>query len=247
MSTSIPVLLAIGTVAGAIALALDVQGTAPQHRRTQKRRTRTIVMTALTVIATASLIGSLAVTSLEPDTANTEAMPPLVRVALTALALALAIVGGGPFAVLSLRLATRGQTEQGAFGGILIPQNAETHPEPRPDPRQVEVHSRFTLFRRRRLPSLSTTSNAAVTADAPRAIGTNTREVLRGGTAIGLLERVAIAGAIIAGFPEAVAVVIAIKGVGRFSELAASEAKERFIIGTLASFVWASACALIVR
>jgi hypothetical protein len=78
-------------------------------------------------------------------------------------------------------------------------------------------------------------------------MGTSTVEVLRGGTTIGVLERLAIAGAIIAGFPEAIAVVIAIKGVGRFSELAAAEAKERFIIGTLASFVWACACALVLR
>jgi hypothetical protein len=78
-------------------------------------------------------------------------------------------------------------------------------------------------------------------------MGSSSVEVLRGGTTIGLLERIAIAGAIVAGFPEAVAVVVAIKGVGRFSELAAPEAKERFIIGTLASFVWASACALVLR
>ena len=32
---------------------------------------------------------------------------------------------------------------------------------------------------------------------------------------------------------------MAIKGVGRFSELAAAEARERFIIGTLSSLLWA--------
>ena len=72
-------------------------------------------------------------------------------------------------------------------------------------------------------------------------------EVLRGGLAIGILERLAVTGAILAGFPEAIAVVVAIKGVGRFTELAASEARERFIIGTLTSLTWACACAALVR
>jgi hypothetical protein len=73
--------------------------------------------------------------------------------------------------------------------------------------------------------------------------GGGTREVLRGGLAIGMLERFATAGAILAGFPEAVAVLVAIKSVGRYSELDAAEARERFIIGTLVSLIWASASA----
>jgi hypothetical protein len=78
-------------------------------------------------------------------------------------------------------------------------------------------------------------------ADAP------IREVLRGGTTIGYLERLAVAIAIVAGFPEAIAVVVAIKGIGRFSELAAAEARERFIIGTLASLLWGCIVAGLVR
>lgn len=72
--------------------------------------------------------------------------------------------------------------------------------------------------------------------------------VLRGGTWIGMLERLAITGAVLAGFPEAVAVVLAIKGLGRYPELREahpdrrSPAAERFIIGTLASYIWAAAC-----
>jgi hypothetical protein len=72
-------------------------------------------------------------------------------------------------------------------------------------------------------------------------------EVLRGGTTIGIFERFAAAAAIMAGFPEAIAVVVAIKGVGRFTELDAPEARERFIIGTLVSLVWACACAALFR
>jgi len=76
---------------------------------------------------------------------------------------------------------------------------------------------------------------------------TPVREVLRGGTTIGYLERLAVAIAIVAGFPEAIAVVVAIKGIGRFSELAAAEARERFIIGTLASLLWACVVGGLVR
>lgn len=72
------------------------------------------------------------------------------------------------------------------------------------------------------------------------------RELLRGGRVIGLLERLAVAGAIVAGFPEALAVIIAIKGVGRFSELENGAVRERFIVGTLASWIWAAAAASVV-
>ncbi|ROR74252.1 hypothetical protein [Bogoriella caseilytica] len=75
--------------------------------------------------------------------------------------------------------------------------------------------------------------------------------LLRGGTWIGILERVAITGAILGGVPEAVAVIIAIKGLGRYPELRATDADqrgpaaERFIIGTLASYVWAALIAVL--
>ena len=69
------------------------------------------------------------------------------------------------------------------------------------------------------------------------------REVLRGGAAIGYLERFALIGAVLAGQAAAVAIIVAIKGLGRFSELESAAARERFIIGTLASLVWASVAA----
>jgi hypothetical protein len=72
------------------------------------------------------------------------------------------------------------------------------------------------------------------------------RELLRGGRVIGLLERLAVAGAIVAGFPEALAVIVAIKGVGRFNELENAAVRERFIVGTLASWIWAAAAASVV-
>lgn len=69
------------------------------------------------------------------------------------------------------------------------------------------------------------------------------REVLRGGATIGYLERLAVVGSIVTGNVGGVAVLVAVKGLGRFSELDSPEARERFIIGTLVSLIWASACA----
>lgn len=58
---------------------------------------------------------------------------------------------------------------------------------------------------------------------------------LRGGLWIGLLERAAIVGTLWAGWPEGTAVVLAVKGLGRFAELKNHQAAEQFILGTFAS------------
>lgn len=58
---------------------------------------------------------------------------------------------------------------------------------------------------------------------------------LRGGLWIGLLERTAIVGSLWASWPEGIAVVLAVKGLGRFSELKDHRAAEQFILGTFAS------------
>jgi hypothetical protein len=75
-------------------------------------------------------------------------------------------------------------------------------------------------------------------------------QVLRGGAWIGALERLAVFAGLASGFPEGVAVVLALKGVGRFPDLRAEgrggAATERFIIGTFASVLWAAACAGVV-
>lgn len=76
--------------------------------------------------------------------------------------------------------------------------------------------------------------------------GRKPREVLRGGAIIGYLERAAIVVSIVVGHPEAIAVIVAVKGLGRFSELSSPEVRERFIIGTLVSMIWAAACGGIV-
>jgi hypothetical protein len=64
-------------------------------------------------------------------------------------------------------------------------------------------------------------------------------DILRGGATIGYLERIAVVGAVGLGQFEIAAAVIAIKGLGRFAELDSSSARERFIIGTLVSLLWA--------
>jgi len=71
-------------------------------------------------------------------------------------------------------------------------------------------------------------------------------EILRGGTTIGYLERLAVVGAAAVGRLEIVAAVIAVKGLGRFSELSSAIARERFIIGTLVSLLWAGLCGALV-
>jgi hypothetical protein len=102
-------------------------------------------------------------------------------------------------------------------------------PRPRrPAPPAARRRGRADVTRPRRLPR---------PAPSPRP----GEVLLRGGLAIGLLERTAVTLALIVGHPEALAVVVAIKGLGRFAELAEKPAAaERFVIGSLASLLWAA-------
>ena len=80
-------------------------------------------------------------------------------------------------------------------------------------------------------------------SDGPN--GEGAQIVLRGGTWIGVLERIAVTGSLLAGVPEGVAVVVAVKGLGRYPELRENPgASERFVIGTLASLLWSALCGL---
>jgi hypothetical protein len=164
----------------------------------------------LTIVAAVALFAGIVLAFLP-----LAAPSPGIHVVLGVFVLALATIGGGPVAVLALRLATRGTpATAGPHGGIIV------NPIP---------------------------SSSSSTGTVPGTAPSGSQEVLRGGTTIGILERIAVAGCVIAGFPEGIAVVVAVKGVGRFTELSTPEAKERFIIGTLASFVWACACTVLVR
>jgi hypothetical protein len=77
-------------------------------------------------------------------------------------------------------------------------------------------------------------------------------EVLRGGALIGALERGAIFASVVSGWPEGVAIVLAIKGLARYPELRSPDqpasvtpqaVAERFIIGTFTSVLWSITCA----
>ncbi len=93
-------------------------------------------------------------------------------------------------------------------------------------------------------------ATAILTAADPAAVGIaggpQDPEILRGGAWIGAMERAAIAGSLLVGWPEGLAVVLAVKGLGRYAELRAPAAAERFIVGTLASGLWAVACVGVV-
>jgi hypothetical protein len=89
----------------------------------------------------------------------------------------------------------------------------------------------------------------AGTAAAPASGGdAPATRILRGGAIIGVLERLAVCLAILAGQPVAIAYVVAIKGLGRFAELKETPvAAERSIIGTLASMLWAAGVAAFTK
>ena len=69
--------------------------------------------------------------------------------------------------------------------------------------------------------------------------------VLRGGAWIGALERLAVYVALVAGWAPGLAIVLAVKGLGRRPALNQEDTAvaERFIIGTFTSVLWAVACA----
>lgn len=146
-------------------------------------------------------------------------------------ALLLAVLGGWPLTAGVLRLAARSSDA----GTTEPPATRTTEP-----PADVSPD-----------PDAGTTENAADADRTPHGTdggdgptGPRARSALRGGTWIGVLERAAIAGAILAGYPTAVAFVIAVKGLGRYPEIREHpEASERFVIGTLASMIWAAGVA----
>nr|WP_235686755.1 hypothetical protein [Tomitella gaofuii] len=92
-------------------------------------------------------------------------------------------------------------------------------------------------------------SNAASTDDAAGATGTDDSAdagrpgPLRGGLAIGVLERTAVTAAVLAGWPGGIAVVLAVKGLARYPELREPDASEQFIIGTFTSVLFSLAVA----
>ncbi len=94
------------------------------------------------------------------------------------------------------------------------------------------------------------TDDARDTEDRPRSDGPLRRGddgPLRGGRVIGVLERAAVAAAVLAGWPEGIAIVLAVKGLARYPELREPQASEQFIIGTFTSVLWSLGAAAIGR
>ncbi|GIG29118.1 hypothetical protein [Cellulomonas marina] len=151
----------------------------------------------------------------------TPALPSAAPLAVTLVvvgALVLSVVGGWLFTVGMLRAASRTGLRSPRTGPQALPEDPEERA------RRIEAQ-------------------AADAPDGPRA-----RTVLRGGTWIGVLERLAVTGSLLLGQPEGVAVVVAVKGLGRYPELQQNPvASERFVIGTLASLVWSAAVGIGVR
>lgn len=141
-----------------------------------------------------------------------------------------------------------------AAGVLRLADRTPPPPDDHGDPADPAAHAE----------PVDATDPAEPVADAPRARrarrrraragdgpdGDRARSRLRGGTWIGVLERLAVTGTLLAGEPGGVAVVVAVKGLGRYPELRAGDdpaVSERFVIGTLASLVWAAAVGVLGR
>lgn len=178
---------------------------------------------------------------------------------LAILGVAIAVVGGGPAVVAVLDLATRGSVQDGTHGGIMVAaqsagRTAGNDADAGPASRERDAEAAASTGAAVSNATAEGAPDAGAERDTPGEQGITVRaaeqtrqpvEVLRGGATIGYLERVAVAASLLAGYPEGLAVVVAIKGVGRFTELSEPETRERFIIGTFASLVWACAGAAI--
>ena len=98
----------------------------------------------------------------------------------------------------------------------------------------------------RRIDKASLPSSEVEVAQTRASLGLEAAQrELPGGRWIGMLERVAVYACIVAGFPAGIAMVLAVKGLGRYADLATasdsgtSRKGELFIIGTFASMLWA--------
>jgi hypothetical protein len=63
---------------------------------------------------------------------------------------------------------------------------------------------------------------------------------------IGVLERLAVFVSLVAAFPAGIAIALAVKSIGLYPQLRAPGTGERFVIGTFASVLWATACAGVI-
>jgi len=154
-------------------------------------------------------------------------MDVLITGGIVVAALALSVGVGAPVTAGMLRLISRGESDP-------APQEpAESEAGPQSD----AGHENGTGHE----------SGAGSQAAGAGKADPTAQDLLRGGLWIGLLERLAVSGCILLGYPAGIAVVVAIKGLGRFSTLQGAPVggvSERFLVGTLASYLWAALVAL---
>lgn len=190
----------------------------PQYfRRLRGSTSRWLHLTASSQLA---LLAAAALVAAVGDQA------PIPWAAAATFSVAAAAIGGGPVTMSILRLSDRSSAaELGAVGCA----DGDHHRE----------LSGIAEASRARGDDPSVGDEPAVqgVADAPRGAA-----ALQGGAWIGLLERTAIAATLWCGWPEGLAIVLAVKGLGRYAELGKDGAAERFILGTFSSVLWACAC-----
>lgn len=162
-----------------------------------------------------------------------------------AVALVVAGFAGWPVTALVFRLARTIDDRADAAKALEEAQKAEQDPsaDVTVDQALAAGAGRQTVDDELTAPPGPPASDVAAAGPAPTA-----QRILRGGAIIGVLERLGVCLAIITGQPVAIAYIVAIKGLGRFAELKETPvAAERFIIGTLASMLWAAGTAAAVK
>jgi hypothetical protein len=168
-----------------------------------------------------------------------------VNVLWITLALLTAGFAGWPVTALVFRLARTIDDRQAASAGAdpaNDPSADATAEAPTPEAAPATAEAPVTAEAANAAPA------AGSAAPAAGAASVSSVRILRGGAIIGVLERLAVCLAILAGEPVAIAYVVAIKGLGRFAELKETPvAAERFIIGTLTSLLWAAGVAVLAR
>jgi hypothetical protein len=174
---------------------------------------------------------------------------PWLGVLVVVLALALSTGGGWVTTRVVLRLASRssdaGGTTSPAARRASTPTMDSGGPRSAAGPAAAAPSRTASPVDRGGEPDGSA-SRAEPGSDGPE--GPGALAALRGGTWIGLLERLATTGALLYGEPTAVALVVAVKGLGRYPELREHPAaSERFVVGTLASLTWAAGVGFVGR
>lgn len=153
-------------------------------------------------------------------------MNPFIQLLVVVLMLVVSVVGGWVLTSTVLRLAGRSPDAGSPDAGSRDASRLE-------DVADEDANTVVSDQEAPRHPARSAMS------DGPD--GARARAVLRGGTWIGILERIAVTGCFLAGDIASVALVVAVKGLGRYPELRENPgASERFVIGTLTSMIWAA-------